>query len=323
MKTIRLIFPFKTYRTLLGYIIMLSLFLSCDYFPVGGGPDLENAHVGTVIANFPANDALSVDRRGRIYASNFGTFTNTNGDGTTLLKVDPRAEEFVELSSDLVGPTGNAVDTGGTIYVVNNVVADFVNGSIAGEVVKITPNGTKTVLASLEGFPSGLALDRQKNAYVTNFNRPLIHKISPEGEVSVVAEDARLAGCVGIDFDDEGTVLVGNFTTGEILSVDSDGKVESITTLPTVVQGFVIGYITYYRGFIYATAAGENVIYQISRASGEARIFAGNGEAATVDGPLLEASFNFPNGITIDPRRRTLYVSEGGISGGLRAIPLY
>jgi len=257
--------------------------------------------VTTLFDNFPANDGLTVDPFGNVYAANFGEFTATGGNGTTLLKANPFKKEFDTIVSGLTNPVGT-----------NN----FANGNV----VKISYDNTKTVLATIEGYPSGITTDDNDNIYIANYLKGLVHKIDTAGNLTVYAEDQRLFGGVGIDFDNDGNLIIGNLITGDILSISPNKEVKLIAKIPTVVEFSVIGYIAHYKNHIYATAGAEHVIYKVSLKTGEFEIFAGNGEAASIDGPLLEASFNSPNGITIDPYRKILYVNEFG--NKLRAIRL-
>ncbi len=308
----------KSKMTYLLFLSVLITLYSCsEFYDDFFENKIENARVETLISNFQADDGLSVDRFGNIYASRFASFS-----GTTLVRVDPDTAEVTVAVDSLVNPTGNVVDEAGAIFVVNNVRRRSADSNeIFGDVLKIASDGTRIVVATLPGFPSGITLDRQGNIYVSNFSFPGVHKITPEGEVSVYVQDARLLGGVGIDFDFKGNLFVGNFNTGDILQIHPDRSVEVLATIPTVVENFVIGYITYFAGSIFATAPGEGVIYRVSM-SGEASVFAGNGVKTTQDGPLEEASFNVPNGITADPKRKVLYVTEGGDSVSLRVIRL-
>ncbi len=277
----------------------------------------EKATVETVVPNFLGNDGVSIDRQGNVLVSNFGNFS-----GTEVVKAMPRTGNFEVAVDSLVAPTGNAVDKNGNVIVVNNIRFTAANdGSTEADVLKVSPDGTRTVLATLPGFPSGLTLDRRGNAYVSNFELPLVHKVTPNGEVSVYVEDPRIAGSVGLDFDNKGNLYVGNFATGEIIKVATDGTLESLATLPTAVEGFVLGYLTHFAGSLFVTAIGENVIYRVTL-SGDLSLFAGNGELGTTDGALEEASFSSPNGIAVDPFRRIIYISEFSAGGGLRAIKL-
>lgn len=275
--------------------------------------------VTTLVQNFQASDGLSVDDEGSIYASDYGDFM-----GTEVLKVNPNTAAIEVAVNNLSAPTGNTIDASGTIFVVNNV-RRVREGSdeLQGDVLRVLDDGTRTVIATLPGFPAGITLDEDGNAYVSNFFFPGVHKITPDGEVTVFAQDNRLFGGVGIDFDDSGNLFVGNFSTGAILKISPDSTIEILATIPTVREGVVIGYLTYFDATIYATAPGEHVIYSISM-SGEVKILAGTGDKESKDGPLLDASFNTPNGITADPNKKVLYVTAGGANddGALRVISL-
>ena len=279
-------------------------------------PEPEEDKVITLSVNVGANDALSLGTDGTVFASNFGNF-----EGTQVVGFDPESMTSEIAVSDLQAPTGNLSDASGNFYVVHNVrrVAPDSNQTI-GDVIKIASDGTRTTIATLPGFPSGITMDDEGNIYVSNFSFPGVHKIDAAQEVSLYVQDQRLAGGVGIDFDDDGNLFVGNFSTGGILKINPDQTIEVLATIPTVQANFVIGYITYLEGFIFATAVGEHVIYRISATTGDAAIFAGNGTQGTMDGSLLGASFDSPNGIVGDADRNVLYVTGAG--GSLRSIAL-
>ncbi|WP_164914127.1 SMP-30/gluconolactonase/LRE family protein [Aquimarina sediminis] len=291
-----------------GLLIALS---SCDGDVFD--PELE---VETLITEFEGNDAVTVDRRGNIYVSEFGQFVNTGGNGTRIFKVTPDGD-VSEFITDLSGPLGNAIDPQGNFYVAH------ANNTVTGEVLKIAPDGTRTVLATIDGWPAGLALDHENNVYVSNFLTPTVHKISADGDITVYATDSRLAGGVGIDFDRRGNLIVGNYSTADILSINPDGDVSLLANIPNIViNGFGIGYITVIGNTVFATGIGVNKIFKVS-SNGEVKEFAGTGESAVIDGPLDEASFSHPNGITSDPYNKALYISEFGGVGAVRKIKFY
>lgn len=303
---------------LLGILISCSQTTMMEEPPPVDDPMEKEDRVQTLVKDFGANDALSVDEDGSIYASNFGKAY----DGTQVLKVDPNTGAASVAVDGLKAPTGNTKDQDDNIWVVNNVRRVEPNSTeTIGDVLRVSPDGERTTMATLPGFPAGITIDANGNAYISNWSFGGIHRITPDGEVSAFAEAARLTGCVGIAIDENGNIVTGNYISGEILSITPDGAISLIATLPTVVQGTVIGYITYADGLIYATGAGENLIYQVSL-DGDVKVLAGNKSAATTDGDLLEASFNRPNGIAVDAKNKLLYVSEGGGNGALRVIKL-
>lgn len=301
----------KKQALVLFFLFGISTVLISCY---GDGID-PDAEVETIVSDFAGNDAVTVDRQGNVYVSEYGQFVNTGGNGTRVFKVN-RQGDVSEFRSDLSGPLGNAIDGQGNLYVSND------NNTARGDVLKIEPDGTRSVLATINGWPSGLTLDHKNNVYVSNFLTPTVHKITPEGEVSVYATDPRLAGGVGIDFDRKGNLIVGNFSTADIVSITPEGSVSLIATIPDiVVNGFGIGYITVVGNSVFATGIAVNKIFRVTL-DGEIEEFAGTGEAAVVDGPIKEASFNGPNGITADPYGKALYISEFGGTGALRKIKL-
>ena len=310
MKTHTKNFGIKNLFLPLLFIISISC-ISCQ-----GDPILQDLEVETVVVDFAGNDAVTVDKRGNVYVSEYGTFVNTGGTGTRVMKVS-RDGEVSEFLTGLVGPLGNAIDDQGNFY-VNNA-----NNLVTGEVTKVSPDGERTVVAGVDGWPTGLTLDYQNNIYTSNFLTPTVHKITQQGEVTVYASDPRLAGGVGIDFDRKGNLIVGNFATADILSIDTEGNVSLVATIPDiVVGGFGIGYITVVGNSVFATGIGVNKIFRVSLNTGEIEEFAGTGEATTMDGPISEATFNAPNGITADKHGRALYISEFGGTRSLRKIKL-
>ncbi|WP_422858476.1 hypothetical protein ACOKFD_13995 [Flagellimonas sp. S174] len=324
MKTV---FNLKKYVTY-SLILALSVFpiYSCssdsDEPPVepdgSENPDPvppEEIKVQTLASNFGATDGLSIDANGIVYGSNFNQFM-----GTQVVSFNPESASVEVAVDNLVAPLGNVVDSSGNIFVVHNVrpIEPGSNQTI-GDVIRIDSENNRTTLATLPGFPAGITLDEEGNVYVSNFSFPGIHKIDTDGEVSVYVQDALLAGGVGIAFDSSGDLFVGNFVTGAILKIDIEKSIEVITTIPTVRQGFVIGYITLLGDTIYATAVEEHVIYKVSL-TGETSIFAGSGTQSTTEGSLLGATFDTPNGIVGDANKNVLYITQ--TNGALRQIDL-
>ncbi len=297
---------------------ILLLFLVSSYSCKDDIIEIRDPFVETIISDFTGNDGVSIDKKGNVYVSEFGSFVNTGGTGTKIFKITPEGQ-INEAVTGLMGPLGNAIDSKGNIYV------NDANNTVNGKVIRINKNGKKTVLATIDGFPSGLTLDKSNNIYVSNFSNPTIHKISQNGTIKLYASDPRLAGGVGIDFDSSGNLIVGNFSTADILSIQPNGEVKLIANIPNIVsQGFGIGYITVIDDIVYATGIVVNKIFTVSLKTGEITELVGTGESKTVDGDFTEASFRGPNGIASDKKNKILYVSEFGNSGSgaLRKIYL-
>ena len=296
-------------------LLILVLCSSCfpdDFF--GGSP--KSKRVFTVIGQgFPANDGLFVDSDGTLFASDFGNFDSdlNKYDGTTVYQVSKRGK-ITEAASGFEAPMGSTKDRKGNLYfnTENN------NDAVSGILVKVAPDGSSSAVAEIPGWPSGVTIDKDQTIYVANFFAPTVHKVKPDGSISVLARDDRLFGCVGIDVDDEGNIITANFFTADILKITPEGEVSLIATVPNTTQGFAIGYMTLFEGHIYATGIGQNVIYKVSF-DGSSEIFAGTGSEGSEDGKLHEATFSLPNGIAADHNRRILYISQFG-EPALRAI---
>lgn len=293
--------------TLISSILLLA---SCY-----GDPVPRDLEVKTLIRNFVANGAVSVDREGVIYISEYGRFVDTGGSGTRIFKLNSKGK-VLDTIKGLSGPMGTAKDSKGNLF-VNNA-----NNTVNGQVLRIAPDGNREVIATIDGWPSSMAIDHKDNLYISNYTAPTLHKITPNGKKILYASDPRLAGGVGIDLDSKGNVIVANFVTADIFSVNKKGELTLIANIPDIViQAFGIGYITVINDVIFATGIAVNHIYKVTM-DGEIEIIAGNGEAAQIDGPLLEASFSNPNGISANKKTKTLYISEYTGVGGVRKIDL-
>ncbi|NHF60872.1 hypothetical protein FK220_016075 [Flavobacteriaceae bacterium TP-CH-4] len=306
---------FFTKSTVLFIAFITVFFTGCVKDFIGHGGGKKTLKVKTIIGtDFPANDGLHVAPDGTLYASNFGVFDPALGkyNGTQVFEIDKRGVKV--KAEGLEAPMGSAEDSNGNLYfnTENN------NDAVSGVLVKVAPDGSSSKITEIPGWPSGVTIDEQDVLYIANFFAPTIHKVLPDGTISILATDDRLFGCVGIDVDDEGNIITANFFTADILKVTQEGEVSLIANIPNTTQGFAIGYMTLFEDDIYATGISENVIYKVGF-DGTTEVFAGTGENGSVDGKLNEASFSAPNGIAADERRRILYISQYG-EPGLRAI---
>ena len=115
-----------------------TLFISCYGDPIDR--DLE---VETITVDILGNDAVTTDKTGNVYISDYGQFENTGGTGTRVIKIS-RDGEVSDFVTDLVGPLGNGFDNQGNFYV------NHAGNLVTGEVLKVTPEGAKQVLATID-----------------------------------------------------------------------------------------------------------------------------------------------------------------------------
>ena len=158
-------------------------------------------------------------------------------------------------------------------------------------IYKISPSGVTTVLAGGNvtpalvdgtgaaaqfGYPIGIALDSNRNLYVSEYQNSSIRKVTQSGVVTT------LAGNGSPGFAD-GTGAGAQFYNPQGIAIDSNGN-------------------------LYVADARNNRIRKITP-SGVVTTLAGNATGAFADGTGALASFNFPNSITLAPNGN-LYVAD-------------
>ena len=171
----------------------------------------------------------------------------------------------------------------GTAY---GTVVQFTTGtnlsSVTGVVTTFAGNGTAGYLdGAIAGAefntPVGLAVDASGNIYISDTFNNRIRKITTDGTVTTIAGDGT-AGYV------DGPAASAEFYAPEGLAVDAQGDI------------FVADY-------------GNNVIREIT-AAGTVSTYAGNGNAAFVDGAASKvAAFNGPAGVALD-KNGNLFVAD-------------
>jgi DNA-binding beta-propeller fold protein YncE len=131
----------------------------------------------------------------------------------------------------LSDPFGVAVAKDGTLYIAD-----------AGEsnrIHKISPEGTLTTLAGgKEGFsdgagaaasfnsPSAIALDPSGNLIVADTGNNRIRKVTPEGQVTTIAEGFN--GPIGVAMDARGNIYVADSYNDRIQMITADGQVMTV-----------------------------------------------------------------------------------------------
>ena len=104
--------------------------------------------------------------------------------------------------------------------------------------------------------------------------------------------------------NENGNLLIANYTDGKIFSVSPAGVFTSIAQI-----NGIIGFIEYANGYIYATGLDVNKIFKITL-DGQVTVLAGTGATGQVNGPAASATFNGPNGIVASPGGDSLYISD-------------
>ena len=147
--------------------------------------------------------------------------------------------------------------------------------SLAGSGNSGSADGTG-ILATMSA-PAGITIDAAGNIYIIS-NGSLIRKITPQGVVTTLAGSPNVYGSAN------GTGAAARFNSPQGIAVDAAGN-------------------------LYVTDSGNELIRKITPA-GVVTTLAGSGAIGKADGIGTAASFNYPEGITIDAAGN-LYVTDG------------
>jgi sugar lactone lactonase YvrE len=138
--------------------------------------------------------------------------------------------------------------------------------------------------ASAQFFgPTGIAVDRLRNVYVSDSFNNRIRLITPDGIVSTVAGNGTAAFNDGTAPPDTPSSATFNLPTG--IAVDLSGN-------------------------LFVADTNNNAIRKITPDGGTTTL-AGNGKVGFVNGALGKAQFNYPIGIAVDSKDN-VYVADYG-----------
>ena len=193
-----------------------------------------------------------------------------------------------------------------------------------------------TGLATLVS-PCGLALDKDGNFLITDIDRMMVFKMTPQGALSVIA---GLPGMVGsangpssratfnfptnVVVDKEGNLIVADAENSAVRKISPTGMVTnilddqrrinlitangSVTLLPAPLD-FPSGLAVDAAGNIFVADPVNNVVSKIS-SKGEVSTVAGKpGVDGAVDGKAAEVRFGLPRAVAVDPAG-VLYVAD-------------
>ncbi len=237
------------------------------------------------------------------------------------------------VGSQLDIPVATAVDKNGNVYVadsVNHRVRMISNGTISTVAGTGTPgyagDGGQASLATLN-FPSGLALDKAGNLYISDTKNQVIRKVTPAGIIStyagnqalgqgfgsdnVLATKGQLFNPLGLAVDSAGNLYIADShagaapnTLGLIREVNaSSGIISTVVGLGNTASQLTCpeGVAVDASGNLYIADSELHVVAKFS--GGVLNLnFAGNGyEGFSGDGgPAANAELGDPVGVTTD-----------------------
>jgi sugar lactone lactonase YvrE len=250
---------------------------------------------------------------------------------------------------------------------IGDAIAVGPNGDIFGcpgrgiqTLIRITPNGERSIFAQGHGSPTGIDFDSKGNIFVVNYQQNNVVKLTPEGEVSVFASrlngpahlvinraDELFVSEFGANFSGTGRTVVKILPDGTMtdylvgqglqdvigLALDEDenlyvgnwqsGRIYK-STGPSQLALFadVNGTVNQigYHRGFVYAPSNDRKIYRIDR-QGRIHHFAGDPRAGRNDGLLLESRFPLPNSIAFSNDGDTIYINDGP-DGALRSLSL-
>ncbi len=255
--------------------------------------------VSTLVRDLPGGTGgLEVDKEGFVYSADFGSKLGAGSQGGNLLfKIHPVSGEFEIFANVLRGASGNAIGPSG----------DFFQSNIgANTISRITPAGEVSTFLKRElKSPVGIVIDEDGLLFVANCGGQRILEVTPEGEPAEICASPLLKCPNGITLDVDHNMYVANFGNGDVIKITPDGEASRLATLP----GNNNGHLVHRDGKLYVVARSAHQIYEVSL-EGKVQLLAGSGKRGHDDGPLLKASFSFPNDLAFSPDGKLLYVNE-------------
>ena len=166
-------------------------------------------------------------------------------------------DDIETIATNIPGAEGIAITNDGQIFI----------GAEDGWIYAISPNGEASQFAKTPGRPLGIAIDKQGNLFVCDWEAHGIYKVTPDREVSLFADSDDLHKmqypnfCV---FDEWGNLYVSDTGTSRKNAqiYNPDGKIFRISPLGRC-ELFAEGL---YQANGLAMCRGESALYVIQTA---------------------------------------------------------
>jgi sugar lactone lactonase YvrE len=207
----------------------------------------------------------AVDAAGNIYS----TFSGSRGQKVpvSIYKIDPTrvVRPFI---SDLMNPTGLAIDREGVLYV---------SGRMEGTIYRVTPDGQRSVYAEGMGVATGIAFDKEENLYVGD-RTGTIFKINRRREIFVFATLEPSVAAYHLAFGSHGGLYVAGPTTSSfdhVFCVSPSGQVTSFYRGLGRPQG--LAFDVEDNLYVAASLGGRRGVVRLSPQAKAELVVSGNG----------------------------------------------
>lgn len=271
-----------------------------------------------------AESGLSLVSANRVVArvpdGAFGGLVSIEADGH-------RSEPFplamaVQIADNLQPVANPAVDFDGNIYVTFSGPR---GQRVPVSLYKVTANfSVKPFVTSLMN-PSGLALDRAGNLFVSCRNDGTVHRVTSEGRSEEWIEGMGVA--TGLAFDAEENLYVGD-RSGTIFKINPSREIFVFATLEPSVAAYHLAF--HPDGELFATGpttSSFDRVYRISKNGEVTTFFRGLGRPQGIafdkdENLYVAASYCGRRGIVrISPQRRAELVLAGSQIVGMALLP--
>ncbi|MFJ2988175.1 NHL repeat-containing protein [Collimonas sp. NPDC087041] len=303
----------KHYLKLISVTSIVTLLAAC-----GGGGDSSNSGTGSTVTPAP----VAVGSVTTVAGS--ATTGNANGTGT--------AASFSSIN-------GIAVDASGNIYIGdtgNNLIRIITPTGIVSTLAGSGSAGSGDGIGSSASFygPAGVAVDKVGNVYVADANNNLIRKITPGGAVTTLAGSGAVGSAngtgtaasfnapLGVSVDGSGNIYVADDGNNLIRMITSAGVVSTLAGNLNRGAADGIGAAASFSvpagvaldatGNLYVADRVNNLIRKVAT-GGVVTTLAGSTTHGNTNGTGAAASFNQPNGVTVDAQGN-IYVADLGNS---------
>ncbi|MEB3187408.1 MAG: IPT/TIG domain-containing protein [bacterium] len=239
---------------------------------------VTNANVATYTGiSGPA--ALAFDSSGKAFVvcpSGGVVQRFTPGASDTGTVAAPSLVEWAYVS----GPEGITVDTGGNC---------FVSAPGSNVIFKVDPVRNMSAFLSIAS-PGSLGQDEAGNLYVTDRNRYTLRRVSPTGDVKILAYG--MSNLSGIAVDTDGKAYVGVGASGAILRLETDG----VTTVPLISGMAAPNGITFRNGKLLVAHTDIDRVSEVAL----------DGSARTA----VNAGLDLPGGVEASDDGNTFYAGR-------------